>query len=104
MRGKLYILGYLHTIDRVNFDGTGRSTVVANVNPNGVLRPVESLAVDELSGRIYWAEPLFGVVTRILSANGDGTDVREVIGNVVYDHGIAVDSVAGLLYWAETDT
>ena len=104
VQGKLYILGYSHTIDRVSFDGTGRAQVVANVNPNGVLRPTESLAVDEGNGRIYWTEPRFGVVTRILSANGDGSDVQEVIDSVVYDHGIAVDSLAGLLYWAETDT
>ena len=101
-RGKLYILDYLNHIARVNFDGSGRSNVVANINPNNVLRPNESLAVDELSGRIYWTEPLFGVVLRILSANGDGSDVRQIIPNVVADHGIAVDSVAGQLYWVET--
>ncbi len=104
VRGKLYIRDHQDRIDRVNFDGTGRTTVVDDVNPNNVLRIAESLAVDEMSGRIYWSEPSFGVVTRILSANGDGSDVREVIGNVVYDHGIVVDSVAGLLYWAATDT
>ena len=69
-----------------------------------MLRFTESLAVDALSGRIYWTEPLFGVVTRIVSANGDGSDVQEVIPSVVYDHGIAVDSVAGHLYWVEEDT
>ena len=76
--------------------------VVADTDPNDVLRFAESLAVDERSGRIYWVQPSFGVVGDILSANGDGTDVQTVVTGVVYDHGIAIDPVGGRLYWAQT--
>lgn len=103
-RGQLYILTHLQQIARVGLDGRGRVTVVPTVNPNSLWRFTESLAVDELSGRIYWTEATFGVVQRILSANGDGSDIQEIIPTVVYDHGIAVDPVAGHLYWVDEDT
>jgi hypothetical protein len=102
MRGKLYILDYLERIVRANPDGSGAQVVVADTDPNDVLRFTESLAVDERSGRIYWVQPSFGVVGDILSANGDGSDVQTVVTGVVYDHGIAIDPVGGRVYWAQT--
>jgi hypothetical protein len=102
VRSKLYILDYLERIVRTNPDGSGAEVVVADTDPNDVLRFTESLAVDERSGRIYWVQPTFGVVGDILSANGDGTDVQTMVTGVVYDHGIAIDPVGGWLYWAQT--
>jgi len=104
VRGKLYILDHNERIVQVNPDGSGAVAVVADADPNDVLRFAESLAVDEQSGRIYWVQPSFGVVGDILSANGDGTDVQTVVAGVVSDYGIAIDPVGGRIYWAMLDT
>ncbi len=101
VRGKLYILDNFERVVRVNPDGSSPQVVVADTGP-GVLRFTESLAVDERSGRIYWAQATFGVVSDIKSANGDGSDVQTIVTNVAADHGLAVDPVGGRLYWAQT--
>ncbi len=100
VRGQLYILDNFERIVRVNPDGSSPQVVVADTGP-GVLRFTESLAVDERSGRIYWTQATFGVVSNIMSANGDGSDVQTVVTDVVYDHGLAVDPVGGRLYWVQ---
>ena len=101
VRGKLYILDNFERVVQVNPDGSGAQVVVADTGP-GVLRFTESLAVDERSGRIYWAQATFGVVSDIKSANGDGSDVQTVVTGVASDHGLTVDPVGGRLYWAQT--
>ncbi len=103
-RGKLFVRTHQDQIARVNANGTGFEVVVANTNPAGLIKPRTALAVDEQSGRIYWTEGTFGVVSRIMSANGDGSDVQEVVANVVDEHALAVDTVTGRLYWAATNT
>ncbi len=101
VRNKLYVRTVSEKIGRVNPDGTGFKVIVPDANPNNLLRDPRSLAVDEQSGRIYWVEPTFGVVGRILSANGDGSDVREIVPQVTRDGGMVVDPVGGYLYWVE---
>ena len=103
MRGKLYILDNFERVVQVNPDGSDPRVVVANTGPD-VFRFTRSLAVDERSGRIYWAQATFGVVSNILSANGDGSDVQTVVNDVVGDEGLAVDPVGGRLYWVMLDT
>ncbi|MFN8333457.1 MAG: LamG-like jellyroll fold domain-containing protein, partial [Saprospiraceae bacterium] len=101
VRSKLYVLDYSERIVRANPDGTAAQVVVADTGP-GVLRPTESLAVDERSGHIYWTQASFGVVSDIRSANADGSNVQTVITGVVDDHGLTIDPVAGRIYWAQT--
>lgn len=67
-----------------------------------MLRPTESLAVDERSGQISWTQASFGIVSDIRRANADGSGVQTVVTGVVDDHGIAIDPVGGYLYWAQT--
>ncbi|MBI1298362.1 hypothetical protein GC175_25795, partial [bacterium] len=106
VRGKLYILDNSNRIVRVDPDGSDPVVVVANTSA-GVIRPTESLAVDERSGRIYWTQASFGVVTDIRSAHVDATsgavsDVQTHVTGVDNDHGLTIDSVGGYLYWVET--
>lgn len=99
-RGKLYLLDNFQRIVRANPDGTDAQVIVADTGP-GVLRFTESLAVDERSGRVYWTQASFGVVSEIRRANPDGSAVQTVVSNVVNDHGIAIDPVGGYLYWVQ---
>ena len=100
VRSKLYILDNFERVVQVNPDGSDPRVVVADTGP-GVLRFTRSLVVDERSGRIYWTQATFGVVSNILSANGDGSDVQTVVNDVVGDEGLAVDPVGGRLYWVQ---
>jgi hypothetical protein len=100
VRNKLYMLDDAERIVQVNPDGSDPQVVVADTGP-GVLRPTQSLAVDERSGRIYWNQASFGVVSDIKSANGDGSDVETIVTGVAYDRGIAIDPIGGRIYWVE---
>ncbi len=100
-RGKLYILDHFERIVRVNFDGTGHEIIIPDADPNDILRFANGLAVDEDSGRIYWMEPQLGVVTNLMSANGDGTDVQTLVTTIANERAIAIDPIAGWVYWVE---
>jgi hypothetical protein len=100
-RGKLYILDTFERIVRVNADGTGHEIIIPDADPNNILRFANSLAVDESSGRIYWMEPQFGVVTNLMSANGDGTDVQTLVTDIANEQAIVIDPVAGWVYWVQ---
>lgn len=100
VRGKLYLLDHFERIVRVDPDGTDAQVIVADTGPD-VFRFTKSVAVDERSGRVYWTQASFGVVSEIRSANPDGSDVQTVVTGVVGDQGIAIDPVGGYLYWVE---
>lgn len=100
VRGQLYLLDHFERIVRVDPDGTDAQVIVANTGPD-VFRFTRSVAVDERSGRVYWAQATIGVVSDIRSANPDGSDVQTVVTDVVGDQGIAIDPVGGYLYWVE---
>ncbi len=100
VRGKLYLLDHFERIVRVDPDGTNAQVIVADTGPD-VFRFTKSVAVDERSGRVYWTQASFGVVSDIRSANPDGSDVQTVVTGVVGDQGIAIDPVGGYLYWVE---
>jgi hypothetical protein len=101
VRGNVFILDNLERIVRVDPDGKNAQVIVANTGPD-VFRFTRSVAVDERSGRVYWAQATFGVVFDILSANADGSDVQTVVSNLVGDQGIAIDPVGGYVYWVES--
>lgn len=101
VRGKLYILDFFERIVRANFDGTGHEIVIADADPNNVLRFANGLAVDETTGRIYWMQPTVGLVTDLMSANGDGSDVQTVVTGIVREQTVAIDPVGGWVYWTE---
>lgn len=60
----------------------------------------QAVAVDDIGGKIYWAES-YG---RIERANMDGSNVETVISTSTSPYLIAVDSEAGKIYWAEQNT
>ncbi|NUM43532.1 MAG: hypothetical protein HUU38_02415 [Anaerolineales bacterium] len=99
--GKLYVLDHFERIVRTNFDGSGTEIIIPDADPNNVLRFANGLAVDEFSGRIYWMQPQFGLVSNLMSANGDGSDVQTLVTNIVAEQTLAVDPVGGWLYWVE---
>ena len=99
--GKLYLLDNLERIARANFDGTGYEIVIADADPNNVSRPANGLAVDEISGRIYWMQPESGVLSSLMSANGDGSDVQTLVTGIVEEQALAVDPLGGWLYWVD---
>ncbi|MCB8990047.1 MAG: hypothetical protein H6665_05455 [Ardenticatenaceae bacterium] len=98
-RGKLYLLDYSERIARINFDGSGYEVVIPDADPNNVSRFANGLAVDEISGRIYWMQPESGVVSSLMSANGDGSDVQTLVAGIVEEQALAVDPLGGWLYW-----
>ncbi|MBK8432212.1 MAG: hypothetical protein IPL28_13355 [Chloroflexi bacterium] len=101
VRGKMYILDFFERIVRANFDGTGHEIVIADADPNDVLRFANGLAVDETTGRIYWMQPEAGLVTSLMSANGDGSDVQTLVTGIVREQAVVVDPIGGWVYWME---
>ncbi|MEZ4834199.1 MAG: hypothetical protein R2873_19815 [Caldilineaceae bacterium] len=88
------------------FDGSGYVEVVPAPNPDGVAVPPIAIAVDELTGRIYWVQPQGAVASTgstIRSAAADGTDSQQIIGAGNNRSSLAVDSIRGHLYWTEGD-
>jgi hypothetical protein len=101
VRGKVYILDFFERIVRANFDGTSHEIVIADADPNDVLRFANGLAVDETTGRIYWMQPEVGVVTSLMSANGDGSDVQTLVTGIAGEQALLVDPVGGWVYWVQ---
>ena len=86
------------------FNGSDYTVVVGAPNPDGVAAPPVAIAVDELTGRIYWVQPQGGSASlgsTIRSANADGTDAQQVIGSGLNRTSLVVDSIQGYLYWTE---
>lgn len=100
LRG-MYILDNFERITRANFDGTGFEVIIPDADPNDVLRFAHGLTVDEVTGRIYWMQPESGVVSSLMSADGDGSDVQTLVTGIVAEQTLAVDPVGGWLYWVE---
>ncbi|MFZ2358812.1 MAG: LamG-like jellyroll fold domain-containing protein, partial [Anaerolineae bacterium] len=86
------------------FNGGDYMVVVSSPNPDGVAAPPIALAVDELTGRIYWVQPQGGSASlgsTIRSAAGDGSNNVEIVGAGLSRSSLVVDSVQGHLYWTE---
>ncbi|CAH1393043.1 unnamed protein product [Nezara viridula] len=89
------------TITRVHRDGTGREVVIGHHEPVDSL-PVDwltGLAVDWVSGNIYWADPKLNVI-EVAKLNGSHRYVV-VHSGLETVHSLAVDPVAGLLFWSD---
>ncbi|MBI1293418.1 hypothetical protein GC175_00485 [bacterium] len=113
VRGTLFSFNAIHGADgfivRSNvdpFNGSGYTEVVAAPNPDEVGAPPVAIAVDELTGRIYWIQPQGAIASTgstIRSANADGTDNQQVIGAGNNRTSLALDQIRGHLYWTEGD-
>jgi len=101
-RRHVYVaLGSPATIERMNIDGSGRTTVP--ITPGFPFQP-RGVEIDEVNRRIYWISP--GVPARIASCAMDGSDPRElvhynVVSPVVAPRSIHVDGAGGKMYWLE---
>ncbi len=82
-------------IERSNFDGTDRESVVTDISPVG-------LALDIDGSKIYWADYTYSN-PRIRRANLDGTVIEDLASasNGCVLEGIVLDITAGHIYWAE---
>src|SRR5688572_30693543 len=81
------------SINRINFDGTGHTTLVTGV-PG-----VSDVALDLAGGRIYWTDT---EQDRIRRANLDGSNVQDVVtANLINASGLALDPARGRIYWAD---
>jgi len=82
-------------IERCNFDGSGRETLVSGVYAVG-------LALDIDGGKIYWSDYSYAN-PRIRRANVDGAEIEDLVtassGCVL--EGIVLNIAAGHIYWAE---
>ena len=113
VRGTLFSFNPIHDTDgfivRSNvapFDGSGYTEVVAAPNPDGVAVPPVAIAVDELTGRIYWVQPQGASASTgstIRSAAADGSDNQQVIPAGNNRSSLAIDTIRGHLYWTEND-
>lgn len=94
------------SIERANFDGTGRTTIVAR----GSFTTGKRLSADFVAGRLYWCDREGKAV---LSAEVDGTDCKVLYRPPEHDRndahggycvGVAVDPMRKRLYWTQRDT
>ena len=85
-------------IRRANLDGMS----VSNLIDTGT-RMADGIAVDVAGGRIYWGEfdPVGLFMSRLMSAELDGSDVTELVPGLANPVGVALDTVAGKVYWAD---
>ncbi|MEZ4767996.1 MAG: LamG-like jellyroll fold domain-containing protein [Caldilineales bacterium] len=102
--GKLFISNVLWKIAAVNPNGTGYG-VIGDANSNAMVTQDSrlSVAVDEVGGRVYWSDIVSLYLTKIQSANLDGSDVQTVVPQVVNQRGIVVDTVRRKLLWVGND-
>jgi len=98
--------GFIVRSDVDPFDGSDYTIVVDAPNPDGVAVPPVAIAVDELTGRIYWVQPQGASASTgstIRSAAADGSDNQQIIGAGNNRSSLAIDSIRGYLYWTEND-
>ena len=86
------------SILKANLDGS----VIEPVLDTGA-RMAEGIAIDSSGGRIYWTEFDTGGfnISRVLSADLDGSDVTELVGGLTDPVGIALDLGGGKMYWTD---
>ncbi len=82
-------------IGRVNADGTGAEHLVGTDGLGGSA-VLGEIAVDPTAGKMYWANALGNSIQR---ANLDGSDVEDVVTDVVDPIAVAVDDAEGKVYW-----
>lgn len=91
------------SLERVDLDGTHRTTIIAQ----GSFVTGKQLVGAWSQGRLYWSDR---EGARVLSARLDGTDLRDEVviatdadRRIVRNQcvGVAVDEDAGLLYWTQ---
>jgi hypothetical protein len=90
----LYVSGNGNGTDpilKAGLDGSNPVEIVTGLDAPG------DIVVDELSGKLYWANN-----TRLQRANLDGSDVEDVVTGIAFARGIALDAAAGHVYWTET--
>ncbi|HTI91394.1 MAG TPA: T9SS type A sorting domain-containing protein [Puia sp.] len=96
---RLYWSDYdANSIERINLDGSGRQTLVANSSSAG--NGPTSLEVDVPHQKIYWQD---NGTYEIKRANFDGTGVGVFIAAPGYAPALCVDPAAGKLYWPDYD-
>lgn len=85
-----YVYGGNDRVNRINYDGTGRTTIGNYVSPRGL----------ELVGNtIYF---IWGAEDLIMRANLDGSGVDTVLTDVD-GHFFAIDTALGKIYWTESN-
>ena len=93
---KLYWTDY-RGIHRVDLDGGNMETPV----PVPLVSPI-GIAVDEKSGKIYWAD---SNTRKIQRANFDGTNIEDLItATSGWPSHVAVDAIGRKIYWTDTLT
>ncbi|NP_001084168.1 very low-density lipoprotein receptor precursor [Xenopus laevis] len=86
----------LKTISVSNFDGSKRKTLFSSE-----LQDLTSIAVDPISGFIYWSD--CGEPAKIEKAGMNGIDRQQLItADVQRPSGIAIDVVKSRLYWVDS--
>ncbi|KAF4524352.1 hypothetical protein B566_EDAN007528 [Ephemera danica] len=81
------------SVTRIKRDGTGRQVVVEHHET------VESIAIDWVTGNMYWTDPKFSVI-EMARLNGSHRYVV-VTGGVEKPMTIVLDPVAGMLFWVD---
>jgi len=88
-------------IQRANIDGTQVETIITLVQVRGMLRSARDIAVDAMTGKIYWAcynEQSGFVIQR---ADLNGANIRTIASNLSQPNGIAIDAARGKVYWTD---
>ena len=97
---RLYWSDYeANSIERINFDGSGRQTLVATAAAAG--GGPTSLEIDVPHQKIYWLDN--NTPYQIKRANFDGTGVGVFIASPGYASALCVDPAGGKLYWPDYD-
>ncbi|MCY4594774.1 MAG: T9SS type A sorting domain-containing protein [Bryobacterales bacterium] len=103
-RGVLSASGIGAKIQRANLDGTQVENLVIRKNVRfgpGLDRPT-GLALDLHAGKMYWIDD--GLSRMIKWANLDGTQVENLITDLVSPQNLALDLGAGKMYWTDGGT
>ena len=79
---------WLHSIQRADFNGRNRETVVAERKTNFAWADINDIEIDGIHEKVYWINWRSGLILR---ANLDGTNVETVISNLVEPNGITLD-------------
>ena len=86
-----------NSIRRMNLDGTNIETLVT-----GGPSVKEAIALDTAGGKMYWVDwNTFTGGGKIQWANLNGTNVEDVVSELVDPRGIALDLSQGKMYWTD---
>ncbi len=90
----IYWAGQGGVFGKCNFDGSENTQII-----NGDYYPQGDIAIDNMAGKIYWANVQQSIIQR---ANLDGSNVENLINTSAL--GIDLDLNKGKMYWTESET